>query len=107
MALGSWMSRVHSFIRAGPCCAHDGSGFCPGIIFLYLKIDRETAWRRVASRKGHFMPASLVDSQFADLEEPLPREHALTLEAEAPLEATVARIIARYSHCSNAGVDVH
>ncbi|RUU54487.1 gluconokinase, partial [Mesorhizobium sp. M2C.T.Ca.TU.002.02.1.1] len=35
------------------------SRFCPEIIFLYLKIDRETAWRRVANRKGHFMPASL------------------------------------------------
>jgi gluconokinase len=56
-------------------------GFCPGIVFVYLKIDRETAWRRVAGRKGHFMPASLVDSQFAILEEPGPDEGAATVDA--------------------------
>lgn len=55
--------------------------FCPGIVFLYLKIDRETAWRRVAARKGHFMPASLVDSQFATLEEPGRDEQAVTVDA--------------------------
>lgn len=55
--------------------------FCPGIVFLYLKIDRETAWRRVAARKGHFMPAILVDSQFATLEEPGRDEQAVTVDA--------------------------
>jgi gluconokinase len=54
--------------------------FCPDIVFLYLKIDRETAWRRVASRKGHFMPASLVDSQFSTLEEPAADERAVTVD---------------------------
>ncbi|MDX8523496.1 gluconokinase [Mesorhizobium sp. MSK_1335] len=56
------------------------SRFRPGIVFLYLKIDRETAWRRVADRKGHFMPASLVDSQFATLEEPAADERAVTVD---------------------------
>jgi len=56
------------------------SRFCPDIVFLYLKIDRETAWRRVANRKGHFMPASLVDSQFATLEEPAADERAVTVD---------------------------
>ncbi|RWM11704.1 MAG: gluconokinase [Mesorhizobium sp.] len=64
-------------------------GFCPGIVFLYLKIDRETAWRRVAARKGHFMPASLVDSQFATLEEPGRDEQAVTVDATR----TVAGIV--------------
>ncbi|WP_036258857.1 gluconokinase [Mesorhizobium sp. WSM3224] len=63
--------------------------FCPGIVFLYLKIDRETAWRRVASRKGHFMPASLVDSQFATLEEPAADERAVTVDGTR----TVAEIV--------------
>ncbi|TIV79167.1 MAG: gluconokinase, partial [Mesorhizobium sp.] len=56
------------------------SRFCPEVVFLYLKIDRETAWRRVANRKGHFMPASLVDSQFATLEEPAADERAVTAD---------------------------
>ena len=49
--------------------------------FVYLEISRETAAARVAARKGHFMPASLIDSQFGDLEPPLPDEDALTLDA--------------------------
>lgn len=63
--------------------------FCPGIVFVYLKIDRETAWRRVANRKGHFMPASLVDSQFAILEEPAADERAVTVDATAGVAAIV------------------
>ncbi|MEP9387642.1 gluconokinase [Mesorhizobium sp. KR9-304] len=49
--------------------------------FVYLKVARNVAAARVAARKGHFMPASLIDSQFADLEPPLPDEDALTLDA--------------------------
>ena len=49
--------------------------------FVYLEIGRETAAARVAARKGHFMPASLIDSQFADLEPPAPDEDAIKLDA--------------------------
>jgi gluconate kinase len=37
--------------------------------------------QRVGNRRGHFMPASLVDSQFAILEVPDADERALTLDA--------------------------
>jgi gluconokinase len=37
---------------------------------VYLKGDRELIARRIAARDDHFMPASLLDSQFAALEEP-------------------------------------
>lgn len=66
--------------------------FCPGIVFLYLKIDRETAWRRVANRKGHFMPASLVDSQFATLEEPADDELAVTVDGTRSVAGIVKEI---------------
>jgi len=65
-------------------------GFCPDIVFLYLEIDPATARRRVASRKGHFMPASLVDSQFAILEAPAADETALTVDATRPVDDIVA-----------------
>ena len=42
--------------------------------FVYLEVGRDVAAARVAARKGHFMPASLIDSQFADLEPPTPDE---------------------------------
>jgi len=37
---------------------------------VYLKVSKKTALKRIRSRQGHFMPYSLVDSQFAILEEP-------------------------------------
>ncbi len=38
--------------------------------FIYLKIDKKTANIRLKNRKNHFMPRSLVESQFSILEEP-------------------------------------
>jgi gluconokinase len=69
------------------------SGFCPQIVFLYLEIDPATARRRVGNRKGHFMPASLVDSQFAILEPPAADERALTLDATRPVGEVVAAAV--------------
>jgi gluconokinase len=70
----------------------------PDLIFVYLEIDPDTAHIRVASRKGHFMPASLVGSQFADLEPPGGDEDAITLDARksvADLVAAAAGFIER------------
>jgi gluconokinase len=61
-----------------------------GILFIHLAIDKATAARRVATRKGHFMPASLIDSQFADLEPPGEGEDAVTLDATRPVDELVA-----------------
>ncbi len=62
----------------------------PGLVFVYLDIDRATAHRRVESRKHHFMPASLVDSQFADLEPPAADEDALRLDATRVVDELAA-----------------
>ena len=70
----------------------------PGLVFVFLDIDPETAHSRVAARKGHFMPASLVASQFADLEPPGTDENAITLDARktvADLVASAAVFIER------------
>lgn len=40
----------------------------PDVLFVHLHGDREVITRRQATRPGHFMPASLLDSQFATLE---------------------------------------
>ncbi|WP_404927920.1 gluconokinase [Mesorhizobium sp. ORM16] len=68
-------------------------GFRRDIVFLYLEIDPAMARLRVASRKGHFMPASLVDSQFAILEPPAADERALTLDATRPIADLVAEAV--------------
>jgi gluconokinase len=38
----------------------------------------------MAARQGHYMPASLLDSQLATLEAPGPDERAITLDAGTP-----------------------
>ncbi|MEV8528629.1 MULTISPECIES: gluconokinase [unclassified Streptomyces] len=40
----------------------------PGLVFLHLTGDRALIERRMAERRGHFMPAALLDSQFATLQ---------------------------------------
>ena len=42
---------------------------CPEVEFVHLYGDREVVARRQATRPGHFMPASLLDSQFETLEQ--------------------------------------
>ncbi|MFJ8309285.1 MULTISPECIES: gluconokinase [unclassified Streptomyces] len=40
----------------------------PGLVFLHLTGDRGLIERRMSQRTGHFMPAALLDSQFAALQ---------------------------------------
>lgn len=58
----------------------------PSLHFVHLVLDPATARRRVLERTGHFMPESLVDSQFADLEPPDVNEAALVLDALLPVD---------------------
>ncbi|HTH96719.1 MAG TPA: gluconokinase [Stellaceae bacterium] len=69
----------------------------PQVLFIYLKGDRQMIAQRLAGRKGHFMPTSLLDSQFAALEEPGPEEHALTVEIGPPPDEIAETIIAKLS----------
>lgn len=59
---------------------------------IYLEGSRQLIGERLASRRGHFMPATLLGSQFAALEPPEPDEDPITVSAEAPVDANVARI---------------
>jgi gluconokinase len=65
----------------------------PSLVFVHLALDPETARLRVLSRKSHFMPPSLVDSQFADLEPLQADEAGVTLDALQPLPAVVAAAV--------------
>jgi gluconokinase len=67
------------------------------IRFVYLEVDRDTAAARVAARKGHFMPASLIDSQYADLQDPAADENAITLDARRTPSEIVGLAVAALS----------
>lgn len=65
----------------------------PGVLFVFLDAPLAEVSRRLQARHGHFMPASLADSQFAALEPPEADEAALMLTtgaAEHLAEAVVA-----------------
>ena len=49
---------------------------------VFLKGDRELIGRRIAARDDHFMPATLLDSQFAALEEPAADERPIVVSIE-------------------------
>jgi gluconokinase len=61
--------------------------------FVYLQITPEEAFRRLNSRKGHFMPPSLVESQFEALEEP---EQVLVLDGTHTPDQLVQEIRAAW-----------
>jgi gluconokinase len=58
---------------------------------VYLKGDAKTIEPRLALRSGHFMPSSLLASQFAALEEP---DDAMVIDIRQTTEAQAAQIAA-------------
>jgi gluconokinase len=62
----------------------------PTVRFLQLSLDPEVARARVAGRTGHFMPASLVESQFSEFEPLQPDEPGVSLDATRALEAKLS-----------------
>jgi carbohydrate kinase (thermoresistant glucokinase family) len=54
----------------------------PDVALVYLKGSRELIGHRMASRKGHFMPTALLESQFTTLEEPGEDEHPIVVSIE-------------------------
>jgi gluconokinase len=60
---------------------------------VYLDGSKQLIADRLAKRKGHFMPAGLLDSQFATLEPPASEEHPLTVSIDAPVDTIVDDIV--------------
>lgn len=65
-----------------------------GVRLVYLTAPPALIAQRLAERRGHFMPASLLESQLATLEPPDPDENVLTVAVDVPVETVVERIVA-------------
>lgn len=61
--------------------------------FVHLHGSREVIARRQASRPGHFMPASLLSSQFAILEPLAPDERGLVIDVDQDIDSIVQHYI--------------
>jgi len=62
----------------------------PAVRFVYLKGSRDLLRARLEARLGHFMPATLLESQLATLEEPA---GALVADISQPLDALVDELL--------------
>jgi gluconokinase len=100
-----WLDRVAAVLRdAAPVIAgcsalrrayrdHLRAGAGGPITFLYLTGSRDLIAARMAARTGHYMPPSLLGSQFAALEPP-GMDEALTIDIDQPLPAILSTILA-------------
>jgi gluconokinase len=93
-----WLATVAEWITEHTAAARPGVITCSAlkksyrdllrgehVVFVYLEGSREQIMRRLAARHGHFMPTTLLDSQFADLEPPTADEQAVTVDLAASL----------------------
>lgn len=73
---------------------------------VYIRGGRELIAERLAGRHGHFMPASLLRSQFDALEEPDPEEHPLLVDAGPPAGEIAGEIIRQLGASTTVGQSV-
>ena len=67
----------------------------PAVRFLHLSGSVGVVARRQASRPGHFMPASLVASQFETLEPLQPDERGITIDIDQSIDSIVEEYVSR------------
>ncbi|MFW5681866.1 MAG: gluconokinase [Phycisphaeraceae bacterium] len=63
------------------------------VTLVHLGADRSTLMGRLSSRRDHFFPADLLDSQLDTLEPPTEDENVLELYASQPLDKLVDAIL--------------
>jgi gluconokinase len=69
----------------------------PDLFFVELDGPRALIEERMRARKGHFMPTSLLDSQFRDLEPLQADERGLRVDITRSLDAIVQTILTAVS----------
>jgi carbohydrate kinase (thermoresistant glucokinase family) len=107
-----WLERVAEWIRERLAAGEGGIVTCsalkrryrdvlrgPGVVFVYLTGSRQQIAERLVARHGHFMPAELLDSQFADLEPPGADERAVVVEVRGSAQETAAEILRILPSC--------
>lgn len=100
-ALGTWLAEHGATGGVMSCSALKRAyrdrlaAHAPGLTFLHLHGTPEVIGRRQASRPGHFMPASLLRSQFDTLEPLEDDEPGTTLDVDRSVDDLVAAYVAQ------------
>lgn len=63
------------------------------LAFVYLKGSRDLLLSRMLARRNHFMPADLLDSQLATLEDPSAEAGVVTVDIDASIDRIVMAAI--------------
>ncbi|MEU8586327.1 gluconokinase [Streptomyces sp. NPDC048664] len=96
-AIGAWAHRRAGLGGVVSCSALKRSyrdrlrAAAPDLVFVHLLGDRALIEDRMAQRRGHFMPAALLDSQFATLQPLQPDEAGVAVEVSGGPEAIADR----------------
>jgi carbohydrate kinase (thermoresistant glucokinase family) len=103
-----WLARVADWITERTSAGRPGIITCSAlkrryrdvlrgehVVFVHLTGDHAQIGKRISARHGHYMPASLLASQIADLEPPGPDERAIDIDLAATPGEEVAEIISR------------
>lgn len=99
-AIGEWLSARCSDGGVMSCSALKRKyrdqlrRHCPDVILLHLAGSPEVIGRRQASRPGHFMPASLLASQFQTLEPLQADERGVTIDVDQDIDSVVESYLA-------------
>ena len=65
------------------------------VLFIYLDGSRELIAERMNAREGHFMPPSLLDSQFETLEVPGTDENAISVDISGTSQDVITAVLQR------------
>ncbi len=65
----------------------------PGLNFVHLHGAESSLQYRMQHRQGHYMPASLLNSQLQTLEMPQPDEQVLAMDIDQPVDAMVRELL--------------
>lgn len=101
-AIGEWLARHEDGGAVVTCSAlrrvyrDTLRSAAPSVAFLHLDGDIETVRRRVAGRAGHFMPESLVQSQFDALEPLQPDERGVVVDLALPVDSIVDEVASEF-----------
>ncbi|THD55991.1 gluconokinase [Phenylobacterium sp.] len=104
-----WLARVEAWISAQLAAGRSGVITCSAlkqtyrsaiiggrsdVILVYLSGSRQIIQQRLEKRRGHFMPSSLLASQFAALQTPVAGEKPIVVNIDQPVAAQVDEVVA-------------
>lgn len=103
---GPWLQRVAAWIDEQLAAGRSAVVTCSAlrrsyrdvlrrdeVTFVYLAGNSALIADRLAHRRGHFMPAGLLASQFAELEPPEADERALCMDVAGPPAVLAGEIV--------------